>query len=82
LSGEAVEIGRGGFRNAKVFLADVVNGFVVKQEGNIGVLEEGMSREDAVVRLHDRGGDLRRWVDAEIELGLLWVVVGQVLQEQ
>jgi hypothetical protein len=38
--------------------------------------------ENGVVWLHDRGGDLRRRVDTELELALLAVVDGQTLHQQ
>jgi len=46
------------------------------------VLEEGVGREDGVVRLNDGGGDLRRRVDGVAELGLLAVVNGEALEEE
>ena len=71
LSNDAVEIGVSGSLDAETLTADVVDGFVVNHEGNVGVLEGGVGGEDGVVGLDDGGGDLRRGVDAELELWLL-----------
>ena len=49
---------------------------------HVGVLEEGVGREHAVVRLDDRGRDLRRRVDGERQLGLAAVVDREALEEQ
>jgi len=46
------------------------------------VLEERVGGENAVVRLNDSGGNLRRWVYAESELGLAAVVYGEALKEK
>lgn len=41
-----------------------------------------MSGKDRVVRLHDGGGGLRSWIDAELQLDLLAEVNRQALHEQ
>merc|ERR1711865_120394 len=50
--------------------------------GNVGVLEESMSGEDSIVRLDDSCRDLRGWVHAESELGLLAVIDRKTLEEE
>jgi hypothetical protein len=75
LSNDAVEVGIGRTRNVEITLANIVNSFVVEHEGNVGVLEKCVSGEDGVVRLYDRGSDLRRGIDAKVELGLLGVIL-------
>merc|ERR1719272_591279 len=47
-----------------------------------GVLKEGVSGEDGVVRLNDGGGDLGGGVDGESELGFLTVIDGESLEEE
>lgn len=42
LRDEAVEVGISGAFNVEGAPADVVDGFVVEEDGDIGVLEEGM----------------------------------------
>jgi hypothetical protein len=42
----------------------------------------GVGREDRVVRLNDRAGQLGSWVYAELKLGLLAIVSGQMLQQK
>lgn len=46
------------------------------------MLEGGVSGKDGVVGLDDRGGDLRRRVDTELELALLAIVDGQTLHQE
>merc|ERR1719446_500698 len=82
LSLETVEVGVGWALNVEAATADVVESLVVKHDSDVGVLQEGVGREGSVVRLDDSGGHLRRWVDAEAELGLLAVVDGETLEEQ
>jgi len=82
LGDESVEVGVGGSLDIEVSSADIVDGLVVEHDGNIGVLKEGVGGEDRVVGLNDGGGDLRRGVDGETELGLLTVVDGESLEEE
>jgi hypothetical protein len=82
LSDQSVEVGVGGALNIEVSSADIVDGLVVKHDGDIGVLKEGVSGEDRVVRLNDGGGDLGGGVDGETELGFLTVIDGESLEEE
>merc|ERR1712086_1200376 len=59
-----------------------VERLVVNHEGDVGVLEEAVGGEHAVVRLHDGGRDLGRGVDGEGQLRLAAVVDGQALEQQ
>jgi hypothetical protein len=82
LGNKSVQVGVGGSLDVKVTAADVVNGLVVEHDGDVGVLEEGVSGEDGVVGLNDGGGDLGGGVDGESELGLLTVIDGESLEEE
>jgi len=82
LGNESVEVSVGGSLNVEVSSADVIDGFVIEHDGDIGVLKEGVSGEDGVVGLDDGSGDLGRGVDGESELGLLTVVDGESLEEE
>ena len=82
LADEAVQVGVGGALDVEVAAAQVVDRFVVEHRGDVGVLEEGVGREDGVVGLDDGGGDLGRGVDGVAELGLLAVVDGEALEEE
>jgi len=82
LRDESVQVGVGGALNIEVTAADIVDGLVVEHDGDIGVLEERVGGEDRVVGLNDGGGDLRRGVDGETELGLLAVIDGKSLEEE
>jgi hypothetical protein len=82
LSDEAVQVLVVGTLNAEVPAADVVDGLVVDHERAVRVLEGSVGSEDRVVRLNNRGGDLRRRVNTELELALLAVVDGQTLHQQ
>ena len=82
LGDESVEVGVGGALNVEVTSADIVHSLVVEHDGDVGVLEERVGREDRVVGLDDGGGDLWGWVDGESELGLLSVIDGESLEEE
>jgi len=74
LSNESVEVGVGGSLDIELSSADIVDGFVVEHDSDIGVFEERVSGQHTVVWLNDSSGDLRRGVDSETELGLLAIV--------
>jgi len=82
LGDESVEVGVGGSLDVEVSSADIVDGFVVEHDGDIGVLEERVGGEDGVVRFNNGGGDLRGGVDGESELGFLTVIDGESLEEE
>jgi len=82
LSNKSVEVGVGGSLDVEVSSADIVDGLVVDHDGDIGVLEEGVSGEHGVVWLNNGGGDLGGRIDGETELGLLTVVDGKSLEEE
>ena len=82
LRDEAVEVGVRRALDVEVAAADVVERLVVDHERHVGVLEERVRREHAVVRLDDRRRDLRRRVDRERQLRLAAVVDGEALEEE
>jgi hypothetical protein len=82
LSDESVQVGVGWSLNIEVSSADIINGFVIDHDGNIGVLEEGVSGEDGVIWLDNGGGDLWGWIDGESELGFLTVIDGKSLEKE
>jgi len=82
LGDQSVQVGVGGALNVEVSAADVVDGLVVKHDGDVGVLEEGVGGEHGVVGLNDGGGHLGGGVHGEAELGLLAVVDGESLEEE
>merc|ERR1712153_279265 len=82
LGDETVEVGVGRTLDVQATTADVVEGLVVKHDGDVGVLEEGVGGEHGVVWLDHGSGHLRGRVHAESQLGLLAVVHGQTLEEE
>jgi len=82
LGDESVKVGVGWSLDVEVSSADVIDGFVIDHDGNIGVLEEGVGGEDGVVWLNNGGGDLWGWIDGESELGFLTVIDGKSLEEE
>jgi len=58
LGNKSVKVGVGWSLDVEVSSADVINGFVINHDSNIGVLEEGVSGEDGVVWFNNGGGDL------------------------
>lgn len=58
LRDESVEVGVSWAFNVKRAPADIIDGFIVKKHGDIGVLKEGMGGKDTVVRLNNGSRDL------------------------
>ena len=58
MSDQSVQVGVSGSLNVKISSTDIIDGFVVEHDTNIGVLEEGMGGEDGVVWFNDCVGDL------------------------
>jgi hypothetical protein len=79
---KAIQVGVVGPLNVEGAPADVIDGLVVEQDRDISVLQEWVSGEDAVVRLHNRGWHLGRWVHSEAQLGFLAVLHRQALKEE
>lgn len=66
----------------EVTAADIVNSLVINQESTVGVLNSAVRGQDGVVGLHDGGRDTRRRVDGELELRLLAIFGGKLLQQE
>jgi len=82
LGNESVQVGVGWSLDIEVSSADIIDGFVINHNGDIGVLKEGVSGEDGVIWLNNGGGDLWGWIDGESELGFLTVIDGKSLEEE
>ena len=82
LGNESVQVGVGWSLDIKVSSADIIDGLVIKDDGDIGVLKKRVSGEDGVVWLNNGGGDLWGWVDGETKLGFLTIVDGESLEEE
>merc|ERR1711970_1272672 len=82
LSDESVKVGVGGSLDIKVSSGNIIDGFVIKDDGDISVLKKRVSGEDGVVWLNNGGGDLWGWIDGETELGFLTVIDGKSLEEE
>jgi hypothetical protein len=82
LGNESVQVGVGWSLDIEISSADIINGFVINHNSNIGVLKEGMSGQDGVIWLNNGGGDLWGWVNGESELGFLTVIDGKSLEEK
>jgi len=82
LSNKSVQVGVGWSLDVELSSADIVDSFVVEHDGDISVLEQGVSGQHGVVWLNDSSGDLWGWVDGEAELGLLAVIDGESFQQE
>jgi len=82
LGNESVQVGVGWSLDIEISSADIIDGLVIKDDSDIGMLKEGMSGQDGVVWLNNGGGNLWGWVDCETELGFLTVVDGKSLEEE
>ncbi len=79
---QTVQVGVRRALNVQRAAANVVDGLIVQHDGDVSVLQQGVGRQDRVVRLDDGRRHLGRRVDGEGQLGLLAIVDGQALQEQ
>jgi hypothetical protein len=82
LSNKSVQVGVGWSLNIKVSSADIIDGFVIEDNGNIGVLEKGVSGQHGVIWLNNGGGDLWGRIDGESKLGFLTIIDGESLEEE
>jgi len=82
LGNASVEIGVVGLLNLERLLSDRVDSLVIEHERDISVLQKSVGRQNAVVRLNDSSGNLRRGIDAKVHLHLLSVVNAKSLQEK
>lgn len=82
LGNETVEMLVVGTGNVQAATADIIDSFVVDEEGAVGVLNGAVRGKDGVVGLYDGRGDAGRRVNSELELALLAVVGRQTLEEQ
>jgi len=82
LGDQSVQVGVGWSLNIEGSSADIIDGFVIKGDGDISVFKKSMGGEHRVVWLNDGSGNLRGWVDSETKLGLLSVVNGETLKKE
>jgi hypothetical protein len=82
LSNQTVEVLEGRAGDVKVTAADIVDGFVVNEEGAVRVLNGAVGRENCVVGLDDGGGDTGGRVHGEFEFGFLAIVGAQALEQE
>lgn len=82
LSDQTVQVGVGGSFNVQVAVANIVQGLVVKAEGTVGVLQQGVGGKHGVVGFYNSSRNLRRGRDREGKLGLASVVDGKALQKK
>jgi len=82
LSDKSVQVSVGWSLDIKVSSADIIDGLIIKDNGDIGMLEKRMSGEDGVVWLNNGGGDLWGWVDGETKLGFLTVIDGKSFEKE
>ena len=78
----SVQVGLVGSLDIQTAATHVVQSLVIKVEGAIGVLQEGVRGQYVVVWFHHGSSHLRSRSDGEGELGFAAVVHGQALQEK
>ena len=61
-------------RTISRFLRHVIDGLIVYHEGTIRVLQGGVGGEDGIVGLNYSCGNLRGWVNGELQLRLLAII--------
>lgn len=68
--------------NTQVSTANIVDCLIVDHEAAVGMFQGGVSGQDGIVWLNDRGGDLGGRIDAEFQLALLAIVHRETLHEK
>lgn len=71
-----------GTLKTQVSSADIVDSLIINHERAVRVLQGGVGSQDGVVWLDHRGGSLRSWVNAELQLDLLSEIDRQTLHEK
>lgn len=82
LSNQSVEVLERRTRNVQVATADIVDSFVIDQEGTIGVFDSAVGAENSVIWLDNSGRNSWSWVNCEFELGFLAIVGGEALKQE
>jgi len=62
--------------------ADVIDGFVIEHDSDVGVFQKGVSGKNGVVGFNNSGGDLGGRVDGESDLGFFTVVNGESFKKK
>jgi hypothetical protein len=65
LGNKTVQVGVGWAFNIQRATADVIDGFVIKHNGNVGVLKQRVGGQYTVVWFYNGSGYLWTWVDSE-----------------
>ena len=82
LSNKSIQVSVGWSFNIEISSADIIDGFVIKHNGNISVLKKGVSRKNWVVWLNDCSWNLWGWVDSETEFWFLTVIDWESLEKE
>jgi hypothetical protein len=82
LSNQAVQMLIVGARDVQAATADIVDSFIVDEEGAVGVLDGAVGREDGVVGLDYGSRDARSGIHGKLELALLAVIGRETLEEE
>jgi hypothetical protein len=82
LSDQSVQVGISGSFDVQISSADIVNGFVIQHNTDVGVFQQGMGGQDGVIRFNDGGRDLGRGIDGESQFGFFTVIDGQSFQQE
>ena len=82
LANQPVEVGVAWPLNIQIPPTDVVDRLVVNHKSTVAVLQGGVRTQSGVVGLDHGSSNLRSWVDAELQLGLLAIVNRQAFHQQ
>jgi len=82
LGDESVQVGVGGSLDVELSSADIVDGFVVEHDGDVGVLKKGVGGKDTVVGFNNGGGHLGGRVHSESDLGFFTVIDGESFEKK
>ena len=67
MTNETIEICVGWSFNVQITSANIVDGFVINHKGTVRVFQGSVGGENGVVWFDNSSGNLRCWVDSELE---------------
>jgi hypothetical protein len=77
LGDKSIQVGVSGSFDIQLSSADVVDGFVIKHNGDISVFKKGVGGKNGVVWFNNSGGNLGGRVNGETDFGFFSVIDGK-----
>jgi len=82
LSDQSVQVGVSGSFDIQLSSAYVIDGFVIKHNGDVSMFQQRVGGKDTVVRFNNGGGDLGGRIDGESQLGFFTIINRESFQKE